>query len=1074
MTDSTMALRDRRTEAVSAIEISDRLGRPRPTPEQQAVIESPLAPALVVAGAGSGKTETMALRVLWLVANGLVPADRILGLTFTRKAASELAVRVRERLDELHAAGLAPGYDEFEPPTVTTYNAFANGIYREWASTIGHEAGGVVLGDASAWQIARRVVVESSDVAVGDLDVGADEVTKHVLRLAADLGEHAAAPDAVRGMAERYGATLDALPWGDRYERAKDFAAARRPALSLPVLLGLVETFRERKRAIGAVQYSDQVALALEVVRRAPGAGASLRDRYRVVLLDEYQDTSVVQTRLLSGLFTGGPVMAVGDPHQSIYGWRGASAANLEGFARDFGASAAFTLSVSWRNGSRILDAANRIAAPLSAASAIHVPRLQPSPRASELPITAEVVETLTEEADLVARWFADRLETAQLDGKAPPSAAMLLRTRASLPAFLEAFRHRGVPYHVLGVGGLTDEPEIADLIAALRVIDSPQAGVELLRLLAGARWRIGPADLAALRRLAGWLEKRDFALQSLEQPLVDAMRRSVAEEERASIVDALDFIATHDRHGAIAGFSDAGIARLRSAGRLFAELRRRSAMPVQDFVHLVATTLELDIEAVANDARIGRAALHAFDDALAGYLQVADGGTLGGFLGWLTLAEHQEDLAPRADPPEPGTVQILTIHGAKGLEWDLVAVPRMVTGELPATTRDAAGWLTHGVLPWEFRGDAAELPVFGWRSFANRKELVASMETFKTAVKARALDEERRLAYVAVTRARHDLLLTASFWATQQKARVPSPFLTELADAGDVPDVPRRSASDEKPESAPAATMLWPADPLGSRRELVGRAAELVRTAGGEQGRWAPTVNALLAERAERARGAATAAIPARIPASRFKDYVDDPGAVLVGLRRPMPQRPYTQTRLGTRFHEWVERRAGLHGRTEIVDATADELDLEPERGDAELRALQATFETSPWAGLAPLEVEQEIQLPFEGHIVVCKIDAVYERDGRVEIVDWKTGALPSSAADLELKQLQLALYRLAYATRRGIRPEEVDAVFYYVAADEIIRPDRIYTEQELRALWRTVARAVETETGAPTAPAR
>src|SRR5205085_2848607 len=107
------------------------------------------------------------------------------------------------------------------------------------------------------------------------------------------------------------------------------------------------------------VEYSDQVALALRAARKQPRIGEELRDRYRVVLLDEYQDTSVVQTDLLVELFSGHPVMAVGDPNQSIYGWRGASAANLEQFARRFDAGEArYALTTSWRNGVRILDVA--------------------------------------------------------------------------------------------------------------------------------------------------------------------------------------------------------------------------------------------------------------------------------------------------------------------------------------------------------------------------------------------------------------------------------------------------------------------------------------------------------------------------------------------------------------------------------------------------------------------------------------------------------------------------------------------------------------------------------------------
>ena len=1040
---------------VGALEIAERLKKPAPTPQQRAIIEAPLGPALVVAGAGSGKTETMAMRVLWLLANRRVHAAEILGLTFTRKAASELAERIRERLAMLASAGLAEDYDPFDPPVVSTYNAFANGLYRDHAVRIGRDSEGVVLGEASAWQLARRIVVESDDPGLAALDLGVDRITQLVLDTANGLGEHAADPVAVAAMAEEYGATIEALPYGGRTAYQGDVDEALVPARTLPVLLRLAEAFRAAKRSIGAVQYSDQVSLALDITAAAPDVVQLLRSRHRVVLLDEYQDTSVVQTRLLARLFAGGAVMAVGDPHQSIYGWRGASAANLDGFARDFGGDAevaVHALSTSWRNGTRILAAANAIAQPLTAASRVPVGTLDPSPTASEHEVDSVFPETLAEEADAVAAWFATALQAASR----PPSAALLVRARRTLPEFLAAFRRAGVPYHVLGVGGLLLEPEVMDLVAALRVVHDAQAGPELVRLLAGGRWRVGPADLAALQHLARWLERHDPAEQRLEPAVAAAFDRSLAEGESASIVDALDFLARRRSHSAIAGFSEEGLVRLREAGALFAGLRTRSGGDLPGFVRLVLETLGLDIEVAANERRLGPAPLEAFDEALSGYLAVSESATLGGFLGWLQTAEQKEDLSPRSEPPEAGTVQVLTVHGSKGLEWDLVAVPRLVADELPSKPQSSKGWLTAGVLPYAFRGDADELPVLDWRSLEDRKALKVALKDFKESVKAMLLAEERRLAYVAVTRARHRLLLSGSFWGGQRSARPASPFLLDVAEAGVVPPPPESSTYEERPEGAPAEQLVWPADPLAGRRSAVRAAAEAVGTAEGDGGRWARSVDVLLAERARRAVGGRTV-LPDRIPASRFKDFVDDLDAVVDAVRRPMPERPYRATRLGTVFHAWVERRAGVPGTAELVDAGRSERDDAVEADDdvPGLDVLQRTFEASEWGGLEPLEVETEIQVPFEGRILVCKIDAVYRRNGRIEIVDWKTGRPPTSKADADLRQFQLALYRYAYATREGIDPETIDAAFYYVAHDLVVRPQRVYSPDELREAW-------------------
>ncbi len=1061
---------------VSADDIADALHRPRPTAEQRAVIESPLAPGLVIAGAGSGKTETMANRVLWLLANGTVRSGQILGLTFTRKAAGELSSRIRERISELHQAGLLAGeYDEFDPPSVATYNSFSNRIYSENAILLGRESDGPVLGEASAWQLARSIVTTSTDERLPALDKSVDSVTKAVLSLAHAVSENLVDPAEVAAFANRFSALAD-LPPGGRgsYEEVVSLTST---VGALPVLLGLASRFSEAKARRGFVEYSDQVALALQLVREVPRIADELREQYRVVLLDEYQDTSTVQTSLLSELFSGRSVMAVGDPNQSIYGWRGASAANLDGFARQFAAApdGCFALTTSWRNGHDILAVANTIVRPFRDGSAQSlVDRLEAGPSASAFPVAVIVEDTLPAEADAAARWLKERLVVPL--GTPPPTAAVLFRARKTQGAFIAALRAHGVKFHVLGLGGLMAEPEIADLVSALAVINDPTAGSELVRLLAGSRWRIGAKDLHSLGRLASWLRDRDAAQRVLDDDVKAAFRASVAEGEGGSIVDGLDFLATaRDGHGQLERFSEAGLERLRDAGRTFARLRARAGLDLLDFVTFVEQDLLLDIEIAANETRSqGAANMEAFLDALSGYLAVDDSASLGGFLAWLREAEWRDNLMPRPEDPEPGTVQLLTIHGAKGLEWDLVVVPRLVDGELPGSPRDGSnGWLSFGVLPYAFRGDAAELPSFDWQSPSTRKELLDSQKLFRAEVRERHDDEERRLAYVAVTRARHSLLLTASFWATQASPRRPSSFLRELESAGVIGELPLESEHAENPLGAEANLFSWPMDPLGSRRPAVERAAELVRGATpGAEGSWARELTLLLEERQRHIRSTGLVELPTRVSASRFKDFVSDPAAVAASLRRPMPERPFRATRLGTLFHEWVEHRYGVHGTAEELDSLPGELDIDAsesggsafgESGTIEpdgLAELIATFELSEFAALTPEEVEIEIHLILDGEVIVCRLDAVYRMEGRYRVVDWKTGKAPRDAEDLEAKQLQLALYRLAFAEWKGIDPELIDAVFYYVADDRVIRPERIYGRGELVSLWRGIAR--------------
>ncbi|MGO3885265.1 MAG: UvrD-helicase domain-containing protein, partial [Mycetocola sp.] len=321
---------DLRPNRYSAVELAEMLELPHPTEQQQRVIEAPLSPALVVAGAGSGKTETMANRIVWLLANGHVEVPDVLGLTFTRKAAGELQERVTRRVEQL-GERVGGNDDILATATVSTYNSFASGLYREYARTIGREPDATIITEASAWRLARDVVVTSNDPLLVELDASLDTITDAVLRLAHQLSDNDVAHRVadVAALAERFVGLAD-LPI-DNPRKRKDYdsvVAAVRDVRALPMLVTMAEQFQQKKLARGLLEFSDQISLAQRIIRTFPRARADYRARYRVVILDEYQDTSVVQTRLLSELFADHPVMAVGDPNQSIYGWRGASASN--------------------------------------------------------------------------------------------------------------------------------------------------------------------------------------------------------------------------------------------------------------------------------------------------------------------------------------------------------------------------------------------------------------------------------------------------------------------------------------------------------------------------------------------------------------------------------------------------------------------------------------------------------------------------------------------------------------------------------------------------------------------------
>ena len=1142
---------------ISAETIALALGLPVPTDAQQAVIQASLTPALVVAGAGSGKTETMAGRVVWLVANGHVRPDEVLGLTFTRKAAGELAERIGTRLEMIgHFArrGLLPhlpelvagdalrrvhdaapgaqrevvriqvldalaerlgtGWDPRTPrsaddllirPRVSTYNAFADAIVREHAARIGRDPEAAMLSQSASWLIARAVVLRADLPGLEDIDRALGTVIDAVQRLAGEVLDHRVDLDA----AERI-ATDQAAAFAP-YRTNRDVDTAALNLLSMPVLAGLVREYIAEKERRGVLDFADQVGGAFDIVETAPDVRTELREQHRVVLLDEYQDTSVIQTRFLAALFRDSAVMAVGDPHQSIYGWRGASADNLYAFSHSFSgrqAARTYSLMTSWRNDSSILDVANRVLEPLKRPG-LEVPALQPRPGAGRGNVDVAFPHTVDDEAEAVAEWFERRrAEHASDAERGAHTGAILFRSKRHMQTFAGALARRGIPHRILGLGGLLSTPEVVDVVAMLRVIHDPTAGSALIRLLVGPRFAIGVADMAALYELASALARRDASLTPLSDDVRERLRSSRGADEAVSIVDAVDFLrAAPDDYRLVQAITPEGRSRLRAAGEILERLRRSVGLPIPELIRLIELELRLDIELAANEsrgpARVAATQLRAFVDEVRAFLTADDRGTISSLLAWLDKAESTDELMPRPEPPEPGVVQLLTIHGSKGLEWDAVAVVRLVEDELPGRVSDTSGWFGFGVVPFALRGDRDALPVFQWdpqaemdavgvipakRHKAALDSLAAgvtkafphggALRRFKNAYRDYQQQEERRLAYVAVTRARRDLLLSGAHWAGQVKPRKASPFLLDAIDVLRLDPIDEVDP-DENPYAGPGLTTSWPMDPLGARRGVVGDAVAEVRTAMAAAEEPTPTVQLerLLVERAERMRGGGAEA-PTRVPASRFKDWVTDYRGTLRDLGRPMPEQPYAQTRIGTLFHAWVEHRSGLVGAGTAAESALWELDedlsdadtVTPATGEDEraLAELRAIFERSEWAALQPIAVEIEIDFAFgapapgaEGHIVICKLDAVYRRDGgRIEIVDWKTGRAPRTAQEREERMLQLALYRVAYHRRFGVPLEQIDVVLFYVADDLVIRGDRVYSEEELVQRW-SAARA-------------
>lgn len=797
-------------------QLNELLGIPF-TPEQTACITAPPAPQVIVAGAGSGKTTVMAARVVWLVGTGQVAPEQVLGLTFTNKAAAELAERVRKAL--VRAGVTDPDLlDQDNPPgepRISTYHAFAGQLLTDHGLRIGLEPTARLLADATRYQLAARVLKEapgpypsltrSFPALVGDL-----------LALDAELAEHLVPTGELATYDTELLHTLEDVRLTNAdLRKVPETATARRE------LLDLVERYRAAKSARDLLDFGDQIALSARLALTRPEVGRILRDEFRVVLLDEYQDTSVAQRLLLSGLFgagTGHAVTAVGDPCQAIYGWRGASVANLDDFPSHFpfgdGTPAArFSLSENRRSGGRLLDLANGLAAPLRAMHA-GVEALRPAPGAERDGIVrCALLRTHADELD----WLADSIAHLVRTGKEPGEIAVLCRTAGDFPAIQSALVARDVPVEVVGLSGLLHLPEVADLVAMCEVLQDPGANASLVRLLTGPRWRIGPRDLALLGRRARLLVHRPGGADAddIDERLAAAVE-GTDPAEVISLADALDTFL-ESAGGKDDGLPFSAAARVRFA-RLAAELRdlRRSlADPLMDVLHRVLTTTGLEVELSASPHALAarrRETLGNFLDTAASFAALDGEATLLAFLAFLRTAAQYEKGLDNALPGGENTVKVLTAHKSKGLEWDVVAVPGLVTGQFPNSKAREAWTSQSKVLPHALRGDAPTLPeVPEWDA--------KGLKAFKDEMRTHQHTEELRLGYVTFTRPRTLLLGSGHWWGpTQKRARGPSDFLNALHDHCAAGFGEIEVWADEPPETeenpallAAAETRAWP-----------------------------------------------------------------------------------------------------------------------------------------------------------------------------------------------------------------------------------------------------------------------
>ncbi|MDT0188505.1 UvrD-helicase domain-containing protein [Microbacterium sp. ARD31] len=1044
-----------------------------PSDEQWAAITSPLRPTVVVAGAGSGKTTLMAQRVVWLVATGRVRPEEVLGLTFTTKAAAELRQRVTAALGNaglLDRSVVAEGEDVLEP-TVATYHAYAATLLTDHGLRIGHEPDTRVVSDASRYQLGARVI----DRFTGHIELLTDHpatAIQNLLALDGAMSEHLVDEDDVRRVDE------EARRGFLRAIEEEQAGKARKTYLDPPAkaihaidrraeLLQLVSGYRRLKAELGLMDFGDQIALAARLVEDQPEVGALERARFKVVLLDEYQDTSVAQATMLARLFSGPdpahglghPVMAVGDPNQAIYGWRGASVSNILNFADTFpaadGEPGRLPLTVNRRSDRRILDVANRLAEPLLEAYGDKVARLRPAEIAADGHVEAHVFERAVDELS----WLADEVTRVHDAGTAWSDIGVLSRDNAQAEEVYDALTAAGVPVEIVGLSGLVRLPEVAEVVATLTLLHDVTANSSMLTLLTGPRWAIGPRDLRllALRaaEVAG-VRTRAEAATVADQLLQIA--DGIDASELPALSDALESPGE-------AAYSADALDRFALLATELRRLRTHVGDPLLDLVRRIIDTTGVDVElasATSPAAAARRDNLDLFVKAVAEFQSVDGDVTLPALLAYLTAEDDQGNGLDVATPTAADSVKLLTVHRAKGLEWSSVFCVGVGETRFPSNRSRTLWTSSPAVLPAPLRGDRVDQPQLAGHD-------KAALEAYRTATRAHDAEEELRLGYVAYTRAAHHLAVTSYVWGQRSTPFGPSDYQRvvrdQLAEWGrpverwlEKPEGKAPNPNDDLDPSRP-----WPVPGPGeeARRRLA--AAELVRSAdptapdegldmveAARVAEWDDDLAQLLAEaRAERAT-TVELPLPSSLSATSVARLRDDPEGFARDLARPMPRPPAPAARFGTAFHAWVEERFGQQALIE-----PDELPGRADAGiddEADLGDVVKRFEDGPFADRVPHAVEAPFALVLAGQVVRGRIDAVYaepaESGGGYLVVDWKTGRHETS------DPLQLALYRLAWSELTGVPLEQVRAVFHYVRSGRTVEPSDLPDREALEEL--------------------
>ena len=881
-------------------------------------------PALVLAAPGSGKTTVVTQRFARLIREGVQP-DQVLVLTFTRRAADEMLARVEQEVGSLPVAN----------PPLTTYDAFAGRLARRFGWLNGLSPSLRIATDAEQWIELSSAMADVHHRAIYN-PAEPNGMVGQVRGVITKAKQESVSPAAYQEWARRMLSQADPAeqPLFEQHEAVAQVYAR----------------LQERYAAKGIADHSDMVAVAMGLLEQQESVRQQFRD-LQYLMVDEFQDTNRSQAQLISLLLGGRQnILVVADDDQAIYKFRGASRANITWFRETYPGHTEYRLLHNRRSTPEIINLAHAVIAP---AEDREVKEMLPVRPPGELPVLYQS-DTYRAEAAAVAT----RCNELVSSGSPPSDIAVLHRNREDMGPIIDALRALDIPYVVSGGRDFFRQPEIKGLMALLQAVNDLDDSQAVLKCTNFPGWRLSARSRVELSRAI------DRTGLSLHQLLVDGQLAGVAQDD-LGLAQAM--AAELERLAVLAQTED---------------VREVVFAALESSRYVGITSLDRTIEQRQVAANINR-----FAELLEDFAEISTELSLQNFLAYLTLVREAgaEGIAPIAD--EVQGIQLLTMHGAKGLEWRHVILVALSDWKIPG--RDRGSWLS--------------LP----------EELVP--ETVQPG--DAHLEEERRVFYVALTRAKDTLMLTHAWRYPKSFANEPvTSFLAEMGQT-----TLGRRVLPLSPTSVPRAR----------------RVADVI-----QQG--------------------------VEVSYSGLSDYQTCPRRYEYRHVWRLPESPSAAAWFGQLVHQALRTAMDIRKAQKPVDsdrlaAIWDETwasSSGPKGRDANLavegrRMLLEYAQTSAWRDADPAENEFSFHVQLSsGAQLTGRLDRV-DRPGAPRVIDYKTGVPPR-----ELDRLQSDLQAQTYAAAVAglFHVDEVSVEMHYLANGRVARAE-FGKEQLARAHSRLYA---------------